>query len=286
MRISDPLVKRAWKTFRSNKTAFWSLPICAIYLIVAVIGPYIAPYPPLKLNVGPLLTAPCIEHLMGTDDLGRDIFSNVLYGARFSLLIGILAPLLALIIGVLVGSIAGFFGGYIDFTLMRIADIFLAIPRILIAIIMVNLFGPSVWNVIYIVTILGWPRIARITRQEYLSLRESDFVLAARALGLGNFRIIFSEVLPVAIIPVVPLAVMGVSSAILLESTLSFLGFGDPNTPTWGYMIYSSMRTFFAGWWTCFFPGLVIALISISLNLVGDGLSDALNPKELFPESA
>lgn len=286
MHISTPVTRRIWKTFRSNKTAFWSLPISIAYLIVAFIGPYIAPYPALKLDVGPTLAPPSFEHLMGTDDLGRDIFSNILYGTRYSLLIGILAPLLEIVIGVLAGSTSGFLGGHVDMVLMRIADMFLAVPRILIALIMVAIFGPSFWNVIWIVAILGWPRIARIIRGEYLSLRESDFALVARALGFTEIRIIFSEILPIAMIAVIPLAVMEVSSAILLESALSFLGFGDPNTPTWGYMIYTSMRSFFSGWWTCFFPGFVIALAAISFNLIGDGLSDALNPRALFRESA
>lgn len=270
---------RFWEEFRRNRAAFYSLPVMFFFILLAVLGPYISPHDFLKIAVGPPLQSPSLEFPMGTDDLGRDLLSGVLSGTRVSLTVGILASIAATTVGVLVGSIAGFYGGLVDNILMRIVDIFLVIPKFVLALLLVALTGPSIWNIILVIGVLSWPRTARLIRGEFLSLREREYVVAARAIGVTNRSLIFIEILPNAITSVIPNAMMEVSSAILLESGISFLGLGDPNVPSWGFMLNSAMEILRSAWWAAAFPGLAISVISIALNLIGDGLNDGLNPK-------
>ncbi len=225
------------------------------------------------------LTAPSRAHPFGTDDLGRDIWTGVLHGARVSLLVGVLAAATSAVIGVLLGSTAGYYGGRLEDVLMRVTEFFLVIPTFLLALVLVAVWRPSVWTIILTIGVLGWPSTARLTRAEFLSLREREFVMAARAIGAHPAQILFREILPNASPPLIVNTSLGVAAAILVEAGLSFLGLGDPNLFSWGLMLRNSREFMQMAWWMPTFPGLAIFLTVLSLNLVGDGLNDALNPR-------
>ncbi len=225
------------------------------------------------------LAHPSRVHLFGTDDLGRDIWTGVLHGARVSLTVGVLAAATSGIIGVLVGAVAGYYGGRLGDLLMRITEFFLVIPTFLLALVLVAVTGPSIWNIIVTIGVLGWPSTARLVRAEFLSLKEREFVMAARAVGAGSSRILFRQILPNAAPPIIVNTSLGVASAILVEAGLSFLGLGDPNLFSWGLMLRNSRDFLRTAWWMPTFPGLAIFVTVLSLNLVGDGLNDALNPR-------
>jgi peptide/nickel transport system permease protein len=207
------------------------------------------------------------------------MLSGIIYGARVSLVVGLAAAITSAAIGVVIGSISGFFGGWVDSFLMRLTELFTIIPRFFLAVVMVALFGNSIGWLIFVIGILSWPNIARVVRGEFLSLREREFVEAARALGFGNGHIIFSEILPNTISAVTVLASLQVAQAILLEAGLSFFGLGDPNLTSWGKLLNDSQRFLRQAWWMSVFPGTAILLSVLGFNLVGDGLNDALNPR-------
>jgi peptide/nickel transport system permease protein len=217
---------------------------------------------------------------MGTDDLGRDILSGVLWGARVSIAVGLLAALTSTVIGVVIGAAAGFYGRTLDDVLMRVTEFFLVIPRFFLVLVMVALFGNSVWHVILVIGILSWPVTARLVRVEFLSLREKEFVEGSRAVGASDPRIILRHILPNAFPPIVVSGSLQIARAILMEAGLSFLGLGDPNQASWGVMLYNAQRFLRQAWWTAAFPGLAIFFIVMGFNLVGDGLNDALNPRQ------
>lgn len=225
------------------------------------------------------LAQPSRAHLFGTDDLGRDIWTGALHGARVSLMVGVLAAATSGSIGVLVGAVAGYYGGRLGDLLMRITEFFLVIPTFLLALVLVAVTRPSIWNIIVTIGILGWPSTARLVRAEFLSLKEREFVMAARAVGAGSSRILFRQILPNAAPPIIVNTSLGVASAILVEAGLSFLGLGDPNLFSWGLMLRNSRDFLRTAWWMPTFPGLAIFVTVLSLNLVGDGLNDALNPR-------
>lgn len=267
-----------WRRYKKNRAALFGLITILFFLSVAFFAPSMSPYNPYELTAESL-SAPSQEHLMGTDDLGRDIYSQVLWGARTSLIVGFIAASISLIIGVFVGSISGYYGGLIDDVLMRFTDFILVIPRFILALVIAALFGSSIINVILIISILAWPSSARLIRSEFLTLREQEFVDAARVLGASSREIIFSEILPNALPPAIVNGTLQIATAILLEAGLSFLGLGDPNTISWGYILNNAQRSLMYAWWTGVFPGLAIFFIVLGFNLVGDGLNDALNPK-------
>lgn len=267
-----------WNRYKKNRAAVVGLIIVCFFILVSVFAPRIVSNAPFSL-VANRFIPPSDEYPMGTDDLGRDVFSGVVYGSRVSLLVGFMAAATSTFIGTLIGAFSGYHGGRIDSMLMRITEVFQVVPRFFMALILVALFGASVWNVIFVIGILSWPVTARLVRAEYLSLKEREFIEAATALGMGHLRIVFSEILPNALPPIIVNSSLQVGSGILVEAGLSFLGLGDPSMISWGYMLNNAQRFLRQAWWMASFPGMAIFLTVLGLNLVGDGLNDALNPK-------
>jgi len=272
-RILDLLAK-----YRKEKTGIVGTAVVLAFVVLALLAPFISPYSPFLMSPE-RLAAPSIGHLMGTDDAGRDVFSQFLYGVRISLLIGVLSAAISGIIGTIVGAISGFYGGRIDYILMRITDSFMVIPRFFLALVIVAMFGTNFWNLVFVIGILSWPSSARLLRAQFLSIKELQFVEAARAMGASNFNIMWDEILPNAFSPVVVDVTLEIGFAILLESELSFLGLGDPNLWSWGYMIYSGQAYLLISPWLVFFPGLGISLVVIAFSLIGDSLNKILNPR-------
>ncbi len=272
-------VRDFWRKYKRNRTAVLGLIVTLVFCLIAILAPLISPFKPLSTGKDSF-HAPDSKYFMGTDDLGRDIFSGVLWGARTSIMTGLLAALTSTLIGVIIGSISGYYGGMKDVVLMRLTEFFLVIPRFFLVLMIVALFGSSIWNVIIVIGVLSWPVTARLVRAEFLSLKEKEFVESARACGSSNLSIILNHILPNASPPIIVSGSLQIARAILLEAGLSFLGLGDPNQISWGVMLYNAQRFFRHAWWTTTFPGIAIFLVVMSFNLVGDGLNDALNPKE------
>jgi peptide/nickel transport system permease protein len=252
--------------------------ILATIVIFGLSAPSLAPYGPFEC-VGPPLLPPGPTYLMGTDELGRDIFSQVMYGCRTSIFIAATATFFSMMLGTLIGCIAGYFGGLIDDVLMRITDFFQTIPRFVLAVVMAALLGPSMWNIIFVIGVLEWPRAARLLRSQILSLREEQFVEAARALGCGSLSILFKEIFPNAAYILIIDSSLTIGHAVLLESGLSFLGLSDPTVMSLGYILYRAMATLRVAWHPAFFPGVFIFLIVFCSNIIGDWLNDIYNPK-------
>ncbi len=272
-------MREFWKKYQRNRAAVFGLYVVLVFLVMAVVSPWLAPFQPLSIGKDSF-RPPDSTYLLGTDDLGRDLLSGVLWGARISLLVGLLAAFTSTLIGVIVGSTSGYYGGWADDLLMRLTEFFLVIPRFFLALIIVALFGNSIWNIIFVIGILSWPVTARLVRAEFLSLREKEFVEGVRAIGAPDRRIILRHMLPNAGAPIVISGSLQIARAILMEAGLSFLGLGDPNRMSWGVMLYNAQRFLRHAWWTATFPGLAIFFIVMGFNLVGDGLNDALNPKQ------
>jgi peptide/nickel transport system permease protein len=249
---------------------------------VAIFAPFIATHDPYKTSLKPedYLRPPSKVHLMGTDDLGRDVFSRMVYGARISLSVGFVAISIALLIGVTLGAISGFYGGKIDIIIMRIVEIMICFPRIYLILMVIVFWGPSIINVMVIIGLTSWAGLARMVRAEFLTQKERDYVMAARACGTSNFKIIFKHILPNAAAPIYVNATLGVGGAILIESALSFLGLGvQIPTPTWGNILNIGRHYIDYAWWLTLFPGLAILFTVLSFNLVGEGLRDILDPR-------
>jgi peptide/nickel transport system permease protein len=268
-----------WKKYKRNRAAVWGLYIVAFFLLLAILSPWIAPFKPLGIGKDSFFR-PNLTYLMGTDDLGRDLLSGILWGARVSIMVGLLAALTSTLIGVIIGGIAGYYGGWIDDLLMRITEFFLVIPRFFLVLVIVALFGNSIWNIILVIGVLSWPVTARLVRVEFLSIKEKEFVESARSVGASDLKIILDHILPNATPPIVVSGSLQIARAILMEAGLSFLGLGDPNQISWGVMLYNAQRFLRHAWWTATFPGLAIFLVVMGFNLVGDGINDALNPKQ------
>lgn len=271
-------MKRFWKRYRKNRAAVFGLLAIGFVIVVALITPYLDISSPFKMGEKPL-SPPSKANIMGTDDLGRDVMSRVMHGSRISLMVGFLASLTSTLIGILLGAPSGYYGGLIDDILMRITELFQVIPRFFLALIFVAIFGPSMWNIIIVIGFLSWPVTARLVRAEFLSLKEREFVEASKALGQDDLRLIFSRILPNAIPPIIVSSSLQVASAILLEAMLSFLGLGDPQSISWGQLLNNAQLFIRQAWWMVTFPGLAISMTILGLNLVGDGLNDALNPR-------
>jgi len=251
-----------------------------LILLVAIFAPFIAPHDPHSVDFGSILVKPSLSHLFGTDHLGRDLLSRVLYGARVSLMVGIGAVAVSCLIGGMCGLTAGYFGRTIDIIIMRILDVVWAFPPVVLALAFVAVRGASLTAVIFAIGIVGIPSYARIVRSSVLSVKQKDYIMAARASGIGNIKIIFSHVLPNVLAPVIVVATLGSATAIMIESILSYLGLGmQPPASSWGLMISEGQRFIRTYIYFSLFPGLMIMLTVFSLNVLGDGLRDALDPK-------
>ncbi len=253
-----------------------------LLLLMALGADVIAPYDPFA-NSDDVLSPPSTAHPFGTDDLGRDIFSAVVHGARASLLVGLLSAFAATVIGVVVGGMAGYVGGLTDDGLMRLTELFQVVPRFFLALVTVALLGSSIWLIVLLLSLTYWPGTARLLRAQVLTLRERDYVLAARSVGARESIIFLRHVLPAALPPVIILASLHVGGAILIEAALSFLGLGDRNVVSWGALLNDAQQFVRYAWWMSAFPGLAITLTVLGLNLVADGLNDAWNP--LLPKN-
>lgn len=267
-------VKRNWLAFGGG------LLVLAVF-VIAVFAPLIAPYDPSKIDVKNILVGPSSQHLFGTDDLGRDVLSRMIWGSRVSLEVGFVAIGIATIIGILLGAISGFYGGYIDSAIMRAVDIMLSIPTIFLILAVVAILEPSIFNIMVVIGLTSWTEPARLVRAEFISIKEREFVTAARALGASDSRIIFRHILPNGLSPILVSATMGIGGAILIESALSFLGLGvQPPTPSWGSLLSSGKDNIEIAWWLSAFPGLAILITVLGYNLLGEGIRDALDPRQ------
>ncbi|WP_326534517.1 ABC transporter permease [Pseudorhodoferax sp.] len=269
-----------WRRFCRNKGAVFGLIVLMLVALVTVLGPFIAQNNPWDM-VGMPFARPWAEQglPLGSDTMGRDIFAGIVAGARVSLLIGVVSTVVSLLIGVSIGAVSGYFGGWVDATLMRFTELFQAIPSFALAIVLVAIFEPSVGSIVAAIAVVSWPPVARLVRSEFLTLRQRDFVAAAQLAGQSTPRIILTQILPNAASPIVVMASLMVATAILLESSLSFLGLGDPNQMSWGYMVGSARTVLRQAWWMAVFPGVAILLTVLALNLVGEGLNDGLNAR-------
>jgi ABC-type dipeptide/oligopeptide/nickel transport system permease subunit len=274
-----PLRKDVWRRFRRNRLAMVGLVVLALLILMAIFAPLIAPYS-ITERTGEFRAGPSGDHLFGTDRIGRDVFSRVVYGARVSLRVGILATLISLVIGVGLGSVAGFFGGILETIIMRITDMFLAIPYIILAIAIATALGRGENTVIVVLGVTGWLAVCRIVRSSFLSLRQLEYVEAATALGAGRLRIMFRHILPNALQPIIVYGTIAVGSAILAEAALSFLNVGAvAPTPAWGLMVQEGRGDLVNAPHLLYFPGGAIFLTVLAFQFVGDGLRDALDPR-------
>ncbi|OQY22282.1 MAG: peptide ABC transporter permease [Desulfobacteraceae bacterium 4572_35.2] len=268
-----------WHRILHNKMALaGGLMVCLMF-VLAIMAPLIAPDPGF-VDISRQLQPPSVASWLGTDDLGRDVFSRIAYGARISLLVGFVAVGIATAVGIVLGAIAGYYGGWVDIVVMRFVDIMLCFPSFFLILAVIAFLEPSIWNIMIIIGLTGWMGVARLVRAEFLSLREREFVLAIRSLGASDARIILRHILPNALSPVLVSAALGIAGAILTESALSFLGIGvQPPTPSWGNMLIAGKQTLGTAWWLSVFPGLAILITVLGYNLLGEGVRDALDPR-------
>ncbi|HLY25064.1 MAG TPA: ABC transporter permease [Aggregatilineales bacterium] len=272
-------LRLAWKWLRTHPGVTFGLAILLFWMVGTLIAPAVISYDPLAPNINDSLAAPGIAHIWGADKLGRDIFTRVLYGTRISLPAGIIAVLASLFIGTAIGAVAGYMGGWGDELLMRVTDIFLAFPSIILAMAIAAALGPSITNAILTIAIVAWPNYARVTRGLVLSVKQNEYVEASRAIGASHFRILFRTILPNCLGPLIVLATIDLGNAILLFAGLSFLGLGPaPEVPEWGRLIADGIQ-YSDQWWVSAFPGLAIFSSVMALNFIGDGLRDVLDPR-------
>jgi len=269
----------ALRMFVRNPSAVIGLVMLATIVLLSVFGPMLYLAAPFEIRAAPLTPPFDSEAWFGTDYLGRDVMTALLYGGRATLLVGAIAALLSVLIGITIGAFAGYYGGKVDGALMRVTEFFQVLPALLFAMVVVTLFAPSLVTVTLSIGLVSWPGTARLARGEFMRYRDLEFVRAERSIGAGNARIIWKVILPNAFAPLIVSATLAVGAAILFEAGLSFLGLGDPNQMSWGMMIGSSRQYVLSCWWAVAFPGAAIFLTVLAVSLIGDGLNDALNPK-------
>jgi peptide/nickel transport system permease protein len=300
-REEQTMARMVWRAFRRHKPAMIGLLTMVTFVLAAVFAPVVSPYDPERTSLKEKLNPPCIRflgcpadqpvHIMGTDELGRDLLTRILYGGRVSLSIGVMAMGLAVVVGATIGGLAGFYGGWLDNILMRLTDMMLAFPQLFILIILAialrdlpieALRGTafaSIFSIVLVIAVLAWMQVARLVRASFLSLKEKEFTEAARCLGVPNRRIMLRHLMPNALSPIIVAATFRVATSIITESGLSYLGFGvQPPTPTWGNMLKNAQEQMTRAPWTAIFPGLMIFVTVIAINFIGDGLRDALDP--------
>jgi peptide/nickel transport system permease protein len=269
-----------WEMFSKNKLALTGSAIVLSLLVVSIFAPWIAPYDPGAIDLKHVLAPPSAQHWFGTDQLGRDVLSRMIWGARISLKVGFVATGLAILIGMLLGAVAGYYGGWIDTLIMRFVDIMLCFPTFFLILAVIAFLEPSIWNIMLVIGLTGWMGVTRLVRADFISLRERDFVRAARAIGAADARIIFLHILPNALASILVAATLGIAGAILTESALSFLGIGvQPPTPSWGNILTAGKDNIDIAWWLSLYPGLAILITVVGYNLLGEGIRDASDPR-------
>lgn len=267
------------KMFKSNYLFTFGVIICLFWIIMAIIAPFVAPYDPVVQDLTLRLKAPSAAHIFGTDNFGRDIFSRVIYGGRYSLLAGCLTVVIAGCIGTIYGAIAGYVGGAVDNVMMRLSEMILSFPSLILAMIINAVMGSNLFNTMFALVIVAWPSYARVMRSVVLSVRENEYVTASEARGASRIRILLKEIIPNSITSVLIMATTDIGNQILMFSTLSFLGLGSaPPTPEWGMMVSDGVQ-YFNKFWVAGFPGLAIFTMAVGANFIGDGLRDLLDPK-------
>jgi peptide/nickel transport system permease protein len=277
---SVSLWREGWRSFKKNKIALVGMGIVLFFILLAIFAPWIAPYEINDQNLSLRLQAPSKEHLFGTDDFGRDIFSRVIYGARISLWVGFFSVLGSVIVGSLLGIVAGYYGRWIDGIISRVFDIMLAFPSILLAIGIVAVLGPSLKNALIAIAIINIPNFGRLIRSRVLSIKQEEYIMAAKAIGMSDARILFHHILPNSMAPIIVQGTLAIATAIIEAAALGFLGLGaQPPNPEWGKMLADSKDFLTQAPWTMVFPGLAIMLTVLGFNLMGDGLRDALDPR-------
>jgi peptide/nickel transport system permease protein len=277
---SASLWREGWRRFRKNKMALVGLGIVVFFILLAIFAPLLAPYDFKEQNLAERLQPPSSKHLFGTDDFGRDIFSRVIYGARISLWVGFFSVLGSVIVGSLLGIIAGYYGRWIDGIISRLFDIMLAFPSILLAIGIVAVLGPSLQNALIAIAVINIPNFGRLIRSRVLSIKQEEYVMAAKAIGMSDMRILFHHILPNSMAPIIVQGTLAIATAIIEAAALGFLGLGaQPPNPEWGKMLADSKDFLTQAPWTMIFPGFAIMLTVLGFNLMGDGLRDALDPR-------
>lgn len=269
-----------WESLYKNKLMVTGGGLVLLLLIVSILAPWLAPYDPGQIDLNNILAPPSAEHLFGTDPLGRDVLSRMVWGARISLLVGFVATGIAIIIGTIMGAVSGYYGGWLDSIIMRFVDIMLCFPTFFLILAVIAFLEPSIWNIMIIIGLTGWMSVTRLVRADFISLRERDFVRAARAIGASDTRIIFLHILPNAMASILVAATLGIAGAILTESALSFLGIGvQPPTPSWGNILTGGYSYIDIAWWLSLYPGLAILITVVGYNLLGEGIRDILDPR-------
>lgn len=269
-----------WSRLKHNKLALSGGVIVLFLFFVATFAPVLSQYDPNEIDRHNILASPNMKHWLGTDDLGRDVLSRMIYGSRISLLVGFVAVGISIFIGIIFGSIAGFSGGIVDRIIMRFVDVMLSIPTFFLILAVIAFIGPSIWNIMIVIGVTQWMGVSRLVRAEFLSLRSREYVLSAQSLGLSKFRIIVHHMLPNSLAPVLVSAILGVAAAILVESGLSFLGLGvQPPTASWGNILTLGKANIEIAWWLSVYPGLAILITVLGYNLLGEGLRDAVDPR-------
>jgi peptide/nickel transport system permease protein len=269
-----------WETFYKNKLMLYGGGLVTLLLMISLMAPLLAPYDPGQIDLTNVLTSPSMKHLFGTDQLGRDVLSRMIWGSRISLKVGFAATGVAIIIGAFLGAISGYYGGWVDSVIMRFVDIMLCFPTFFLILAVIAFLEPSIWNIMIIIGLTGWMGVTRLVRADFITLRERDFVKAAEAIGASDMRIIFLHILPNSMASILVAATLGIAGAILTESALSFLGIGvQPPTPSWGNILTAGKDNIDIAWWLSLYPGLAILITVVGYNLLGEGIRDLLDPR-------
>jgi peptide/nickel transport system permease protein len=273
-------VKGFWRAFARNRLAVVGGVVVIVLVLMAVMAPILSPWDPHRPDVRKILEPPSKRHWLGTDQLGRDVLSRMLYGARVSLAVGFVSVGIAAVIGVMVGALAGYAGGGVDNAVMRVVDLMLVFPRFFLLLAVLAFLRPSIWTIMAVIGLTGWMSVARLVRAEFLALKEREFVLWSQSVGATAFRVVWRHILPNAMAPVLVAMTLGIPAAILTESGLSFLGLGvRPPYATWGNILNEGKDAIEIGWWLSVYPGVAILITVLSYNLFGEGIRDALDPR-------